>query len=255
MGIKNTNVVGERYKTNLFGWLEIIDYKGTYECTIKFDNTGTILEKIFYTNIKTGSVKDPYAPITFGVGYMGNGEYISRGSDGDKTPAYKSWSKILDRCYRVNRSIRNKSYIGCTIADEWKCFQNFAKWHEDNFKPHMKEWDLDKDLFVKDNRIYSPSTCCFIPQEINKILIRRSDNKNAPMGAIFKNGKFIVRMYKDGKRLPLGSYNNAEQASMVYKTAKEDYIKELAERWKPYLDIRAYNSLISYELTSLCTQH
>jgi len=255
MGVKNLNAVGERYKTNSFGWVEIIVYRGTYDCTIKFDNTGTILEKVSYGNVKMGSVKDLYAPIVFGVGYMGIGKFMARAPSGKKTSEYNAWKGILDRCYRENRSVRNKAYIGCTVADEWQCFQNFAKWYEENWKRHMKGWDLDKDLFVKDNRVYSPENCCFVPQEINKILIRRTDNKNAPMGAIFKNGKFIVRMYKDGERLTLGSYNNAEQASMVYKTAKEDYIKELAERWKPYLDVRAYNSLMSYELTSLCIQH
>ena len=34
----------------------------------------------------------------------------------------------------------------------------------------------------------------------------------------------------------------------VNKTAKEDYLKTLAEKWKGNIDVRAYNALMNYEV-------
>ena len=32
-------------------------------------------------------------------------------------------------------------------------------------------YHLDKDILVKGNKVYSPETCCFVPQEINSLLV------------------------------------------------------------------------------------
>lgn len=36
---------------------------------------------------------------------------------------------MLQRCYN-NKQL---SYFDCEVCDEWLCFQNFAKWYEENY--------------------------------------------------------------------------------------------------------------------------
>ena len=52
-------------------------------------------------------------------------------------------------------------------------------------------------------------------------------------------------MNKDYK---LGYYEDAVEAFLVYKKARENYLKEKANQWRDQLDIRAYNALINYQV-------
>ena len=51
-----------------------------------------------------------------------------------------------------------------------------------------------------------------------------------------------------GKREYLGSFKTEIEAFNAYKTAKELYIKEVANKFKSQIDLRAYNALMSYEV-------
>ena len=71
---------------------------------------------------------------------------------------------MIIRCYSNNYHQREPSYKECSVCEEWLNFQNFAKWWYINY---FEEGDLDKDLLVKDNKIYSPKYCCILPKQIN----------------------------------------------------------------------------------------
>lgn len=62
---------------------------------------------------------------------------------------------------------KNKpTYEGCTVCDEWLYFSNFKKWFDENY---IEGFQLDKDIIIRGNKVYSPQTCCFVPKEINII--------------------------------------------------------------------------------------
>ena len=46
----------------------------------------------------------------------------------------------------------------------------------------------------------------------------------------------------------IASFSNPIDAFNAYKQAKELYIKELANKWKDKIDIRAYNALMNYQV-------
>ena len=46
----------------------------------------------------------------------------------------------------------------------------------------------------------------------------------------------------------LGVFETPKQAFQVYKQAKEDYIKEVAEEYKGKIDNRLYEALMNYEV-------
>ena len=49
-----------------------------------------------------------------------------------------------------------------------------------------------------------------------------------------------------GKREHLGLFNTEIEAFNAYKTAKESFVKEQANKWKDQIDERAYNALMNY---------
>ena len=64
-----------------------------------------------------------------------------------------------------------------------------------------------------------------------------------------KASAFVARVNKNkGKREYLGCFNTEIEAFNAYKTAKEAFVKEQANKWKDEIDDRAYNALINYEV-------
>ncbi len=51
-----------------------------------------------------------------------------------------------------------------------------------------------------------------------------------------------------GKQEHLGYFNTELEAFNAYKTAKEAFVKEQANKWKGKIDDRAYEALMSYEV-------
>ena len=91
--------------------------------------------------------------------------------------AYNCWHRMIERCHNPKYQETCSTYIGCSICDEWKNFSNFFEWYKVNYKDGC---ELDKDILVKGNKVYSPETCCFVPQEINKILLKGQKKRGYP---------------------------------------------------------------------------
>lgn len=107
---------------------------------------------------------------------------------------------------------------------------------------------MDKDIIIRGNKVYSPETCCFVPKEINIIFQNKSKRiYDLPIG-VYKTryNKYRASLHINGKRVIIGNFNSPEEAFEEYKKEKEKYIKELANKWKDKIDIKAYNSLINY---------
>lgn len=103
--------------------------------------------------------------IVFGVGINDVGR-VSNNKNGAnyRCPFYARWHSMITRCYSEKFQYKNPSYIGCSVCDEWLTFSNFKRWME------QQDWhgkDLDKDILVKGNRVYSPETCMFVDRKTN----------------------------------------------------------------------------------------
>lgn len=248
MGVRK-NREGEVYKTNEGYNVKIIKYINHENCTIMLDN-GTILENIRLQNIRSGGIKNPFHRGAEGVGFLGVGKY--KGGVDNKSICL--WRSMLSRCYNDKYQKRQLTYKGCTVAEIWHNFQNFAAWYEENYNPEtMEGWELDKDILIKGNKIYSPEACCFVPREINILLTKRQNNRGEfPVGvkdrkkAVSK--RYESRLNKKGKSEYLGVFKTPEQAFEAYKEAKEQYIKETANKYKDQLDSRVYEAMYNYKV-------
>lgn len=164
-------------------------------------------------------------------------------------PSHQMWRGMLARCYSSRSHLKEPTYIECSVCDEWLRFSNFAKWFDDNY---VEDYELDKDLIQKGNKVYSPETCCFIPHKINQALTnRRMHRGQNPIGVYCtKNNTYSAKCSIDGHVVRLGTYTSKEEAFSAYKRAKENYFKELAEKYYKEGEIteRVYHALLDYKV-------
>lgn len=176
-----------------------------------------------------------------------------------KTKACQLWENIRNRCeYLPYRDeLRFGKYLGADSCEDWKDFQVFAQWFEDvtNEGFYHKGWQLDKDLLVKGNKIYSPEFCVFLPEEINKALnIKTRCRGDYPLGISPHktknklNVQFVSANYPEFNFRAYIDESQIEEGFHMYKAAREKFIRFLANKWKEQLDPRAYDALMSYEV-------
>ena len=243
--------VGKVYKSKLSGDFKIVKYNDSENVEIQFINTG------FETSaqlgvIRNGNVKDPYSPSVYGIGVLGT-KYPSK-INGVQTKEYDLWRGMLKRCYSDAYKNKNPTYIDCEVSNKFKSYEYFYEWcnkqvgfgNDGNGNP----FQLDKDLLVKGNKIYSENTCVFIPKEINSLLVKREALRGEHLIGVYwskTNKAFRARVNKNkGKSEHLGYFKTEIEAFNTYKVAKEAFVKEQANKWKSQIDERAYNALMNY---------
>ena len=98
---------------------------------------------------------------------VGINDYIGKVNiNGKIEKFYKVWQSMLSRCYDPKYHNRNPAYIGCKVCKEWYSLTAFKKWFDKNY---IEDYELDKDILIEGNKLYSPDTCCFVPKEINRL--------------------------------------------------------------------------------------
>jgi hypothetical protein len=190
----------------------------------------------------------------YGVGYFGVGEHRSK-INYVKTAEYAAWNKMLERCYSEKRLSTLPTYKNCSVCEEWHNFQVFADWYEKEFYTVGSErMDLDKDILVKGNKVYSPETCIYVPQRINVLVVSGHARRGTlPIGVMKtknKTYKAVMSHLTGGKqvRKHLGTFDTPEEAFLAYKTAKEAYIKQVADEYKDKIPKKLYDALYAYTI-------
>jgi len=176
--------------------------------------------------------------------------------NGKMLKEYDIWGSMLLRC--TEKCWANyPSYVNTFCSENFKSYTFFYEWCQEqkgfgNKDEKGKYWQLDKDLLVKGNKLYSEDTCVFVPQEINILLIKcDSVRGDSPVGVHWhkKDKKFHSRCSDGfGKQKHLGCFSTAKEAFLAYKNFKEAYIKQVAEQYKDVIDPRAYKALLEYEV-------
>jgi hypothetical protein len=181
--------------------------------------------------------------LVHGVG-VNDADYITNIKNNNKLiwrcPFYVKWKEMLKRCYCPKWQKKYPTYIGCSVCPEWRYFSKFYLWMQN------QKWEglqLDKDLLVKGNKVYSPNTCCFIPSTINSIFgSGRKKNSQLPEGVRLRNGKYSISI----QITPYKRYRK------TLPTLKEAHIHALEKKIEaveygiisyPELDVRAVVAL------------
>lgn len=242
------NLIGKEKLNTQGSLMKIISFQKYNNITVEFQDEYKSRINCTYKNFSLGEVRNPYFPSKFNIGYMGIGKYDSTYMINDKINIYSKWDSMMKRCYSAygKDDIKKKTYYGkVKVCDEWLNFQNFAKWYEDNYYDIGEELEIDKDILIKGNKIYSPNTCLLVPKKINMLFIRlyKEDRKN------------VIGVHKKYKHFEavcnnkcLGCTKTKEEAFFLYKNYKENKIKETANEYKNYIPFKVYEALMNYKI-------
>ena len=239
---------GDVFKTKSYGDLIVTKYVNSKAVCVKFVVTGyeTTTQAI---SVITGSVKDRLLPTVYGIGITGD---IQVNVNGQYLKEYKIWKRVLCRCYSVCYQKVQPTYIDCSVSENFRYLEYFKEWCNNQIGFNSvdekgKPFALDKDILVKGNRVYNEDVCVFVPQEVNLLFTKRDKSRGEyPIGVSFHKSRGMLTATLNNKYL--GYFNTAEQAFQVYKTAKEAYIKEVANKWKDKIDPKVYEALMNYEV-------
>lgn len=173
--------LGEKY-INKDGYeFEIVKILPYNKRVVRFIKSG--YEAVATTGrIKDLNIKDRLSPSVIGGGIIGT-EIKSPQAH----PLYNRWWNMLNRCYNP-KSSRYHLYgaKGVRVCEEWKYFPNYAedislKENYDKILSEPDNWDIDKDILINGNKIYSNETTLIVEKEIN---VGHRNRKNRHLIAI-----------------------------------------------------------------------
>lgn len=227
----------------------ILENKGWNKVLIKFSDCVGFETTTSRQKVLNGSINNPYHRSVYGVGYLGVGSYKIK-SKGSDSRISRVWHNILYRCYSDKSTETLPTYNDCTVHPDWHNFQVFAEWYEDNY---VDGFELDKDLKIIGNRIYSASACTFVPAAINTLLNSCSRSRGSlPIGVtVDQNGKYRARINMKGKSVSIGTFLSKEEASAAYCAAKNKYVSDMAEEYKDVIHPDVYKNLKNYDASSV----
>ena len=248
--------IGEIGHNNFGSKMEIIKYNNYHNIDVYFPEYDWIYKNATYQQFKNGEMSCPYEPRTYGVGYLGEGKYKSK-ENGKMTYHYDVWTRMLERCSKEFQE-KNPTYKGCEVCDEWLNMQVFTEWYYKNrYEVNGETMEIDKDILIPGNRLYSPETCCIVPSKVNSVFQRGNvKERNLPMGICKRKGRdcYMVQCNNpidETWRRYRGDYKTIEEALNVYKRDKEFVIKQVSEYYKEYLPEFIYEAMINWEIQML----
>lgn len=237
--------LGKTY-SNKYGNYTVVEYESFKNVTIEWESPKCRTQHQFH-DVERGNVRNPLFPSILGVACFGIGPYKAL-TNGKTLKSYSCWKAMLQRCYDKKFRHKWKSYEDVSVCSLWLNYQNFASWYEQNY---IEGWALDKDILKKNNKVYSPETCVFVPRDINAALIRNKSERGLwPIGVTMTQ-KVTPRFHAscadlENRTVSLGTYDTPLEAFYAYKNFKESIIKSLAYKFRENLCPAAYEALITY---------
>lgn len=151
-----------------------------------------------------------------------------------KTRAGQLWNNLETR---TSGKHKDSCYDDC--VNGFVSFQEFAEWCQKEHGYMFKEdngryWQLDKDILVQNNIIYSPDFCCFVPNKVNSVLIEQQSRLGLPTGVSYNTNKqrYIAR-YRNlqGVRVYIGVFDTPEDAHFAWYEYKQEVIKMVIQKF------------------------
>ena len=177
-------------------------------------------------------------PLVFGVGINDSNypvtQYTRENGKAKLTwvcPFYRAWKNMLNRCYGSSYQVKRPSYKGCQVCTEWLTFSNFKTWM---ISQDWRNKNLDKDLLIQGNKIYSPETCIFVDHIVNSFVLDSAKSRGKyPLGVNWntESRKFLSRCRNPftGKSDHLGYFEDESEAHLAWKKRKHELACQLAE--------------------------
>lgn len=145
-------------------------------------------------------------------------------------PFYRAWKDMLERCFSSKRKVKNQTYKDVTCCEEWLVFSTFKQWVE------QQDWvgkQLDKDIIVPDNKLYSPETCAFVSRVTNSFVTASDASRGEwPLGVYWhtRDKKFRAQCRNpfSKKEEHLGCFDCPKEAHEAWRKRKHDLAQLVA---------------------------
>lgn len=236
--------------------MKVIAYKNSENVLVEFQDKYKYKTNCIWGNFIKGSVKNLYYPTVYGVGITGN-KYPTKDDNGKDAKEYKAWASMLHRSYILKYKENFPTYKDVICCEEWLYYPNFYEWMhtQENFEKLMelKDIQVDKDILIKGNKIYSPKTCCLVPNSVNGLFIKSNATRGGlPIGVTYKTRDHVyeVQCRLNGKETYLGRTRTPEEGFLIYKEYKESYIKKIAQEEydKGNIIKKCYEAMMNYQV-------
>ncbi len=155
------------------------------------------------------------------------------------------WSEMLKRCNPNSKNNhRFPRYNGC--SNGFRDFQDFVDWSKSEYGYDLVEttgkketlWHLEKDIIKTDNKVYSPETCLFVPQEVNALFVLSCKSRGEyPIGVSWnKKGKTLecYARTKDGRKY-FGCSDDPMYLHRIWQAEKVKHIRFIANKYKNHI--------------------
>lgn len=235
--------------------MKIVEYNSATDIIVEFQDDNKARVHTRWDHFQEGAVKNPYYKDIYGIACPGNKVKLT-----DTKREYQAWVDMLRRCYDEKYLIDKPTYVGCNVCDEWTNYENFYIWiiNQENYDKWKSDttFHVDKDILFKHNKVYSPKTCCLVPNNVNTLFVKSDGIRGVyPIGVSehYKDsGTYMARCNNPliHKNILLGIYSSPNDAFMAYKKYKETLIKTIAEEeYKKQNIIQScYNAMMNYEV-------
>ncbi len=151
-------------------------------------------------------------------------------------PAFNRWTVMLRK--------------GKTVCDAWIRFSAFYRWHEATYQPG---WKLNTRLLNPNNLPLGPDTCCWLPEEMIKIVdYRHSKGKFRGVSPAY-GGRYQA---KAGKAHASG-FLTPEDAHAWYCFKRREHSLALIEQYREQLEprvIEAFEELVTMKFGNVTVE-
>lgn len=159
-----------------------------------------------------------------GIGINDNS--IPTRKNGIMVREYNIWRKMLERAYAGAYHANKPTYIGCSVSDNFKYYHLFHAWCQTQVGFGVEGYQLDKDILIKGNKVYSESTCIFVPSKLNNLFTKHNSARGTcPIGVRVHGNRFQARGRDDEGYVHLGTFDTAELAFLRTKPLKKHILK------------------------------
>ena len=252
---KRESRIGEERLNNQGCLMKVVQYNANKDIIIEFQDEYKARVHTQYGLFLRGKVRNPYYPDLFGIGMTGNKNPIK--SEVKIIKEYSSWRCMIERCFSNKFKEKHPTYLNATCCKEWLLYVIFYVWlhSQPNFDKWLNgsQWNIDKDILIKGNKIYSPETCCLVPDNVNKLFTKCDKVRGKyPIGVHRVRDKFAAYCQNPliNKRVHLGYHATSIKGFQAYKKYKEKLIKQVAqiEYQNGNITKKCYNAMLKYEV-------
>jgi hypothetical protein len=139
------------------------------------------------------------------------------------------------------------------MSDNFKDFQWFAEWCNNQIGWGVPGYELDKDILSNGEKRYSEQNCVFVPRRLNTLLINcvNGEKRDLPRGVYldYRNSRtryLALCRDADSKKINLGRYDTIAEADAAYVEYKSILCKKLAAEYFGKVDPRVLHALNNY---------